>query len=161
MATSADQANAVLLADDHHPVAVVLDLVQPVGAGGHLVRLGGAPNRSALPAIACMIASPSETEGGHHPLGPGSPPSWGHFHSVDARAIGAARLGKRLVHDLTHILLLLHVERLVRCDVVHLHRRFVKQIEWSAMLLRSSRWPALRGRFFLRGAHPFQPWLSF
>jgi hypothetical protein len=30
MTAPADQAHAVLLADDHHPVAAVLDLVQPV-----------------------------------------------------------------------------------------------------------------------------------
>jgi hypothetical protein len=45
MATTADQAHAVLLADDHHPVAVVLDLVQPVGARGHVVRFGGERKR--------------------------------------------------------------------------------------------------------------------
>jgi hypothetical protein len=37
----ADQAHAVLLAGEHHPIAVVFDLVQPIGGCGHLVRFGG------------------------------------------------------------------------------------------------------------------------
>jgi hypothetical protein len=45
MAAPADQPHAVLLADDHHPVSVVLDLVLPVGPCGHLVRLGGERKR--------------------------------------------------------------------------------------------------------------------
>jgi hypothetical protein len=37
---SADQAHAVLLADKHHAITVVLDLVDPSGAGEYLVRIG-------------------------------------------------------------------------------------------------------------------------
>jgi hypothetical protein len=37
----ANQAHVILLADEHHAVAVVLDLVDPVGPGGHFVCFGG------------------------------------------------------------------------------------------------------------------------
>jgi len=44
VAAGADQPHAVLLPDQHHPVAVVLHFVEPVGAGRHLVRVGGIEN---------------------------------------------------------------------------------------------------------------------
>jgi hypothetical protein len=78
MAAPADQAHSVLLADDHHPVAIVLDLVKPLGgrqvpcllwwvtrtALGHTGRTwpGFRPrsfNRSAVsgPSITTVIAA--------------------------------------------------------------------------------------------------------
>jgi hypothetical protein len=41
MTTSADQPHTVVLANEHQPVTIVLDLVDPSGAGGHLVCFGG------------------------------------------------------------------------------------------------------------------------
>jgi hypothetical protein len=47
MPAPADSAHAVLLGDEHHPVAVVLHFVQPVGAYGRLDRLVGSENVSS------------------------------------------------------------------------------------------------------------------
>ena len=44
MPAPAEQTHAVLLADKHHPVAVVLHIVQPVGAAGTLSALMGNAN---------------------------------------------------------------------------------------------------------------------
>jgi len=41
MTAPADEPDAVALSDEHHPVAVVLDLVQPVRACGDRVGFGG------------------------------------------------------------------------------------------------------------------------
>jgi hypothetical protein len=41
MAAAADQAHAILRADEHHPVTIVLDFMNLVGRCGHLVRFGG------------------------------------------------------------------------------------------------------------------------
>jgi hypothetical protein len=45
MAASADQPHAVLLADDHHAIPIVFDLVNPLGSDGHLVCFGGERKR--------------------------------------------------------------------------------------------------------------------
>jgi hypothetical protein len=45
VAAPADQPHALLIEDDHHAVAVMLDLVQPVGTPGHLTGFGGERKR--------------------------------------------------------------------------------------------------------------------
>jgi hypothetical protein len=56
MPAPANQAHAVLLADDHHPVAVVFYFVQPVRAGGHIVRaLVGSENAYSIVPVTLAL----------------------------------------------------------------------------------------------------------